>query len=535
MTNRKNRMRWRVWLVTFCWLTLASAQAAEQAAPDSSPIPATSSNTASISTRKLARRLDAILARPENARGFWGVEIADLESGRVIYAHDAERLFLPASNAKLFTTAAGLALIGPDYRFRTTIESSVKPDAAGRLAGDLVLVGRGDANLSGRQLPYDRQTERPYAPGYVLAQLADQLVAHGLRAVDGDVVADDSFFADERYASGWGEGDLQWEYGTAVSALAINDNVEFLNLRPGAAVGSPAVATLEPLANYYQIVNRLTTVSAGHARHVAVRREPGSRQVEVWGTIPRDDVGTSMALAVEDPASFAAQLLTEMLVQRGVVLHGQPRARHAAFAGVSAAAVHAPIASSQQSNARAVVLAEHVSLPLGEDIRVINKVSQNLHAEMLLRLLGRERGTAGSREAGLAVLHTFLAQAGVADDAVVLDDGCGLSRHDLVTPAALVTLLQYAARQPWGERFRESLPLAGVEGSLATRFATLPPTATLRAKTGSMEHVRSLSGYLTTAHRRRLAFSMLSNNQTLSGEQANAVLEEMLQQAARLK
>ena len=162
---------------------------------------------------ELARRLDDILARADVARGFWGIEIEELDSGRVVYSHDAGRLFTPASNTKLFTTAAALALLGPDYRTKTTAESATPPDKFGRLSGDLVLVGRGDPNLSGRALPYSLKTQRPLAPDHVLEEIADQVVAQGVKVIDGDIVADDSFFVYEPYGEGWSQGDLMWEYG----------------------------------------------------------------------------------------------------------------------------------------------------------------------------------------------------------------------------------------------------------------------------------------------------------------------------------
>jgi D-alanyl-D-alanine carboxypeptidase/D-alanyl-D-alanine-endopeptidase (penicillin-binding protein 4) len=180
-----------------------------------------------------------------------------------------------------------------------------------------------------------------------------------------------------------------------------------------------------------------------------------------------------------------------------------------------------------------VVLAAHDSLPLGMDIRVINKVSQNLHAEMLLRLLGHERGTSGSVGGGLEVLRGFLTQAGLLPEEYVFYDGSGLSRLNLVSPSATVKLLRYAARQPWGAEFIDSLPLAGVDGTLSGRFKNLPAGTVLRAKTGTLDHVNVLSGYLTTATGERLVFSILGNHHTMSGRQAGEVLDQIVFEAER--
>jgi D-alanyl-D-alanine carboxypeptidase/D-alanyl-D-alanine-endopeptidase (penicillin-binding protein 4) len=488
--------------------------------------------------KELAKQVDAILERPDVARSFWGVEIEELDTGNVVYSHDADRLFVPASNTKLFTTAATLALIGPDYRFRTTVESATPPDKYGRLSGDLVLVGRGDPNLSGRTLPFNLKTERPLPPTHVLEEIADQVVARGVKVIDGDLVADDTFFAYERFGEGWSLGDLVWQMGAPVSALAINDNVVYVNILPGEHTGDRAFVSISPFAEYYHIDSRVQTSPAAGTRKLGVQREPGSNRVEIWGNIPLDDSGATEVLAIEEPAEFCARLFWELLAKRGVVLHGRTRARHLATASLDANAgsVHAlPAASAPPVSQSPVVLAVHLSLPLGLDVHVVNKVSQNLHAEMLLRLLGREKGASASVAGGLDVLRGFLAQAGVHSEEYAFYDGSGLSRQNLVSPRATVKLLRYAAKQSWGAEYIESLPLAGVDGTLASRFQSLPLAAILRAKTGSLDHVNALSGYLTTASGQRLVFSIYCNNHTLASKKANDVIDEIVRQAERLQ
>jgi D-alanyl-D-alanine carboxypeptidase/D-alanyl-D-alanine-endopeptidase (penicillin-binding protein 4) len=489
--------------------------------------------------KELDKRVDAILSRPDVARGFWGVEIEELDTGCVVYSHDADKLLTPASNTKLFTTSAALALIGPDYRFRTTAESATGPDKYGRLSGDLVLVGRGDPNLSGRTLPYNLKTERPLSPAHVLEELADQVVARGVKVIDGDIIADDSFFVYERFGEGWSLGDIVWGWGAPVSALAINDNAVYLNIRPAERVGERAFIGIAPFAGYYHIENRILTSPPGTGpRKISIQRQPGSKRIDLWGSIPLDDAGTSEALAIEEPAEFCAHLFSELLAKRGVVFYGRIRARHMSMATLAAISVtaSAPSAGGAESlpvSPPPVVLAEHLSLPLGLDIRVINKVSQNLHAEMLLRLLGREKGVSASVAGGLDVLRGFLAQAGVRPEEYAFYDGSGLSRQNLVSPRAIVKLLRYAAKQGWGAEFIGSLPLAGVDGTLAARFKALPAAAILRAKTGTQDHVNALSGYLTTATGQRLVFSILANNHTLTGKQASDVIDEIVQEVER--
>ena len=480
----------------------------------------------------VAQRVEAILNRAEVARSFWGIEAVDLETGAVVYAHNAHQLFTPASNAKMFTTAAGLALVGGEYRFRTTVEASTAPDKYGRIAGDLVLVGRGDPNLSGRALPYALKTVRPWPPEQALAELADQLAARGVRVIDGDLVADDTFYAFERYAEGWTQDDLQWDYGAPVSALSINDNALFLTVLPAEHVGERAFVTVEPFAGVFssgtqQLVNRVTTTAAGSGpRKIGIRRQAGTNRIELWGTIPADDLGLHEQLAIEDPAEFCARLLAELLSRRGVRVLGKTRARHIMPEEAAASA------TSSSAGPNPVVLAEHISAPLAQDVRVINKVSQNLHTEMLLRLLGRQKGGTGSVESGLEALKGFLTEAGLKPEEYVFFDGSGLSRKDLITPHAAVTLLRYAFKQPWGLTFRDSLPVAGVDGTLTNRLKDLPKGARVEAKTGTHDHVNTLSGYLTTANGRRLAFSILANNHLLGGANATEVMDEIVMELA---
>src|ERR1700676_1597484 len=403
--------------------------------------------------------IDAILSSPDLARGFWGIEVVSLDSGKIVYAQNAAKLFTPASNTKLFTTAAALALCGPDYSARTTLETSGVLDKYGRLTGDLVLVGRGDPNLSGRELPYNLRTARHDAPDQVLEQLADALVQKGVKYIDGNIVADDSYFAFERYGEGWSQDDLVLADGAPVSALTINDNVVFVNILPADHAGERAFVSITPFADYYRIDNRIITTPAGTGRKIFINPEPGSTSLTLWGNVPLDDAGANEALAIDDPAEFAAALFHQLLQNRGIVVYGKQRTRHTELASLSTLTVTASAParggddSSRSLPNQPLVLASYQSKPLIEDVRVINKVSQNLHAEILLRLLGREKGTAGTVEGGLEVLRGFLNQADVTGDQYALYDRSGLSRQNLVTPNAVVQLLRYAASQGWGASF----------------------------------------------------------------------------------
>ncbi|HEU5400951.1 MAG TPA: D-alanyl-D-alanine carboxypeptidase/D-alanyl-D-alanine-endopeptidase, partial [Terriglobales bacterium] len=252
-------------------------------------------------SRSIKKQIEAILAQPDLTRGYVGIEIVSLATGKAIYSENADKMFTPASNTKLFTTAAALSLIGPDYKFRTTIETNGSLDKYGRLNGDLVLVGRGDPNLSGRELPYSLRTQRDPDSGRVLEKLADDVVRKGVKYIDGDIVADDSYFAFERYGEGWSQDDLVWPDGAPVSALTVNDNVVFVQILPGARAGDKAFVSVTPFADYYTIDNRLLTTPAGTGRKIYINREPGSTTLTLWGTMPMDDTGVNEGLSIEDP------------------------------------------------------------------------------------------------------------------------------------------------------------------------------------------------------------------------------------------
>jgi D-alanyl-D-alanine carboxypeptidase/D-alanyl-D-alanine-endopeptidase (penicillin-binding protein 4) len=288
-----------------------------------------------------------------------------------------------------------------------------------------------------------------------------------------------------------------------------------------------------PFSDYYQIDNRIITTPAGTGRKIFINREPGSMVLTLWGNMPLGDAGANEALAVEEPAKFAAELFRSLLEKRGIVVYGKVATHHTELASLSTFTVTA-LAShgggDNQSNTpkEPLVLAAYDSHPLSDDVRVINKVSQNLHAEILLRLLGREKGTAGTVESGLEVLRTFLTQVGISPQEYVFYDGSGLSRQNLVTPQAVVKLLQYAAKQPWGKLYSETLPIAGVDGSLADRFRGTPAQGIVLGKTGSLDHVKSLSGYATTVSGNHVVFSIFSNNFDVPGRRAQDAIDRVV-------
>jgi len=245
---------------------------------------------------RFRQRAEAALSASGAERGFWGALVMDEETGETLYALSAAHYFRPASNVKLFTTALALATLGPDFRVRTTIEAAGPLDRSGRLRGDLVLVGRGDANLSNRVFPFAKQGEREGPADKVLAELADQVVARGVKQIRGDIVADDSYFVLARFPPGWTVDDTVWSYGAAVSAIAVNDNSLTLRVSPGAAAGAPVRISWEPWPGPYSVRNEARTVAAGtEDATLELSRDPESRVFRLGGTLAATNTPTRAA------------------------------------------------------------------------------------------------------------------------------------------------------------------------------------------------------------------------------------------------
>lgn len=488
------------------------------------------------SSPSLTRQIDAILSDPAISRSHWGISVITV-SGEKVFALNDGQLFAPASNAKLFTTAAAFALLPVDERFHTRLEARGNIDPNGVLHGDLVIVGSGDFSLSGRAWPYSEKTERPDPPLHALSEMADQLVREGrIKRIEGRIVGDDTWLPYEPYGAGWSWDDLQWDYGAPISALTINDNVVYLNILPGANASDPVAIAWDPAVPYYSLENTATTAPAGSKPQLGIDRQPGSRTIRLFGSLPIGNSGAHLALAIEDPAEFAAIALRQMLIDRGIPVtgaaadsHQLPVATSQFLAEVRTPLKLEPSAALPTPASEGQVLATHDSPPLSEDLTVINKVSQNLHAELILHDLGRAVLNDGSTTAGARVVRQFLAGAGVISDDVFLFDGSGLSSADLVTPRAITTLLSYAAKQPWGNAYEATLPIAGIDGTLDNRFTASQVKGKLSAKTGTLSEVNALSGYLTTRRHSTLVLSILCNGHDPSSNAERKAMDRIVE------
>jgi len=422
----------------------------------------------------------------------FGLVVTD-EAGRELVAIQPDGRFIPASNVKLLTTAAAYAALGGLDGPDAAAGASVRLEGDAR-APDVVLTGRGDARLS----------SAPDCVQNCLAALADAVAARTRRVRS--VIGDDSLFPDERWAPGVSWEDLQERYGTAVSALTLDDNELVMRVAPGPIGAAP---TIDAPA-YFQVQNRAVTVAAGPATLRYVRL-PGSRIVQLSGTIAAGTAGQTIRLGIDDPAHYAAWRMGELLKARGVKVTGRIEVRHRAPGAVLAAVAPEPAA-----------LARLTPRPLAQGVERINKESQNLYADLLLRRIGRIRG-AGTIDEGVAEVGSVLARAGAPRTGWDLSDGSGLSVYNRVSPRAMVALLRWASSQNWGEAWRATFPIAGVDGTLARRFRGTPLERRLFAKTGTLTGTNALSGYLLARSGRTLTFSFFANDVP----QGSRVIEKM--------
>jgi len=458
-------------------------------------------------------RTQMILGSGQPAKGEWGILIADANTGQVLFEQNADRYFVPASNMKLFTTALALATLGPDYRFRTTLESLTEPAADGKIAGPLYLVGRGDPNLSNRKFPFDLKEEFIGPSERVIVELANAMAAKGVKEISGDIVGDDSYFPRDRYPNGWEIDDMVWEYGAAISAIVLDDNTVQLTLTPGDKAGDRVDAVVAPTAPEFTVDNQVITSAAGVKPDLTLKREPGSNVVTLLGTLPAKSNQRKLTLAIQEPALHAAAMLKRLLEDRGIKVSGTVR--------------QLSLPPGPPEGEKRVVLAEHLSIPLRQSVKLVNKISQNLHTETLLRTAARQNGVWNTPEDLANFAASFYSIAGIPPGDVVQTDGSGLSRHDLVTPRAVVALLLYVQKQPWFGAYFESLPVAGIDGTLEDRMKNSIAVGRLHAKTGSVEHVRTRSGYADLPSGRRLVFSFLSNNMGSKSHEATDALDAL--------
>ena len=505
--------------------------------PTPTVVPPQSAQTLSDLQSKIAGRL----SRPEVRRGQIGVKIVSLNTGKVIFEQNGEKYLMPASNMKNFTVAAAMEKLSPDFRFVTSVYSTSQPDASGTVKGDLRIFGRGDISVSTAFFGTSPNDPQTYYKG--IDRLVDKIVVAGVKRVEGNLVGDESYFRGNAIPGSWEYDDLQWYYGAEISALPINDNAVDLTVRPG-PVGYTCTVRLLPLNPVMRINNQCTTTGAGTSRTLEINKKPNENVLDITGALPVGDNGFSGSIAISHPAELFLALLRQRLQERGVMITGQTRTvtadqgfGRAQQVGMGNTMGTAPFPGS-------IEVARLESPPFSEIAAKTMKPSQNMYTETILWTLGekfREEMTAvavtnggkspsGNSDAlGLTVTKAFRTQIGIPDDAVIQHDGCGLSRHDLITPSAVVQLYIYMAKQSkYAQAWRDALTIAGVDGTLRNRFKGTPGAGNVRGKTGTIDQVSALSGYLTTVGGEPVAFSVVVNGVPDGGTRVSLIDEIIL-------
>jgi len=460
---------------------------ASAAACHVSPRPAQVTGPASSAPSTLTNDIDSIVRDAAFAHSYWAVLVRSLKNDDTLYALNAGKLLIPASNMKIVTLAAAAERLGWEYVYTTRLLAAGRV-TSGRLDGDLLAVGSGDPSIGLAGGKADA----------LFADWASRLKAAGISSVAGRVIGDDNTFDDEELGFGWSWDDLPDDYAAGVSALQFNENAVRVTISPAVAVGDFAGIAIEPVASGLIVDGAITTSAADAPTRIVARRLPGSSHLELSGSIPLGAAPAARVVSVDNPTIFFASSLRRALIAQGIDVRG--------------AAVDIDDISDAPPRSGAVEVAAYTSPPLSTLAIRLMKDSLNLYAETFLKTVGAAAGTptyVGGRTQVQAALEPWGVRAGDLIDR----DGSGLSRYDYVTPAALVTILTHIDRDAkLRAPFVDSLPIAGRDGSLANRMKGTAAEGNARAKTGSMSNVRALSGYVTSADGEPLVFSMIANN-----------------------
>jgi serine-type D-Ala-D-Ala carboxypeptidase/endopeptidase (penicillin-binding protein 4) len=482
-------------VLTVCFLSFTSAEA----------------QPAMEARSQLARNIGELIGTEDFQNSLWGITIRDLDTGLILYSRNGVKSFMPASNTKLYTTAAGLHYLGPGFRYRTSLyyDGEIRD---GVLHGNLIVRGSGDPVIGGRFNDDDR-TE-------LFRQWADTLRSAGIRMIRGDIIGDGTIFNSPPLGNSWSWDYLTYWYAAEHGGLSFNDNcVDAIII--GTREGRPARILLEPHnTSYVEIENHTLTVHADSSRRISYNRPIGTNRITIGNHVPEGDT-IRYSLSVPNPALYFSHVFRETLLLEGIPVHGRP--------------ADVTISSVRPDYDRLNLITFHESPPLSEIIKVINTVSQNMYAETLLMTVGTyipaddDPEDLNSHQLGLLRQLEFLGSADVDTSRILLVDGSGLSRRNLVTPNMTAALLHYMWNLPEGElkdAFMNSLPLGGdPDGTLRNMFQEGPAAMRVRAKTGTIGGARALSGYVRGKDGRTFAFSMMSNNHMVPVSRVNAVME----------
>jgi len=472
----------------------------------------------------LVTDIDRVLDQDTFENAFWGVAVIDLDTGRLLFERNVKKSFMPASNTKLYTTAAALDQLGPDYRYVTEVFVD-GPVVNGVLEGNLIVRGSGDPTIGGH---YDSTTgryEEEVDDTRLFRDWADSLRAAGIHRITGDIVGDDDVIDDEALGYGWSWDDETFYYSAEMGGLTFADNVVRLSIA-GTTRGHPATITWKPHnTDYVRVINKTVTTGREDSIDEGYVRDRGTNLIRVSSLVPEGQIDTE-EITVSNATLYFAHVLRETLLRSGIPVDGDPK-------DVDDLSINPDYTDASYTR-----IATHTSAPLSSVALMINKISQNLYAEQLLKTLAKERPInddelePGSTAMGIETAKNTFAYAGVDTSRIQLVDGSGLSRMNLLTPEMTLRLLQYMwthTDRSVSTAFYHSLPIGGIDGSLRYRLRKKPALDNVRAKTGSLGNVSSLSGYVTTAGGTPLAFVVMCNHYTSKTSPVRLAQDEVVQ------
>jgi len=448
---------------------------------------------------QLRHDMDGIFDDPNFASAEWGVVVQSLETGEYIYRKNENKLFLPASNLKLITAAAALYYLGPNFHYATSLMTNGNI-RDGVLNGDIIIRGAGDPSFA-KSFMSD--------PAAVFERWADTLEMRGVKKITGNIIGDDSYFDSQPYAPGWEIDDVPYYYSAQISGLSFNMNCIDVAIQPGVNLGDKALIEIYPNTTYVTIVNEAVTTRNDSIFAIDVRRDAGTNVIHIVGNIPLNYSAYTLSASIDNPCLFTATIFRETLAKHGIDVEG--------------AVINASELKEKISYPLLKSLDIFFSPPLSEIIIQMNKNSLNFCAEQILKTIAKERTGSGSFAKGVEIVKKFLSEIGIPPEHLSIVDGSGLSRLDMISTQEMATLLRYMHRSDNWKFFYESLPVAGMNGTLASRLKATKAEGNVHAKTGYLNFVRSLSGYVNSADGEPLVFSMFVNNYTVPTSLADNV------------
>jgi D-alanyl-D-alanine carboxypeptidase/D-alanyl-D-alanine-endopeptidase (penicillin-binding protein 4) len=452
---------------------------------------------------RLNAAIDAILADARLTGAQASVVVRDTTDGQTLYDRNGNRRLVPASNTKLLTSAAAMEILGADHRFTTEVRTTAEQRGP-VIAGDLYLRGTGDPTALASD--YDK--------------LAAQLAAKGVRLVTGGIAADDTFFDNQRLGTSWAWDDEPFYYSAQISALTVAPDTDYdagtviVTVSPATAAGQKPVVSVVPDNGYLTFDNQATTVAPGGTDTLTFERAHGGNRVVITGQVPVGGSPTEDWVTVWEPAGLAADVFRRALKSHGITVLGRDRL-------------------SVPTPAAARTVATHESMTLAQLLVPFMKLSNNGHAEVLTKAIGRKVSNAGTWSAGLAAIRTTIASMGMDTASLRISDGSGLTRFNLLPPLEVADLLVSARAKPWFQTWYDSMPIAGnadrfVGGTLRSRMQNTAAANNVHAKTGSLTGASALSGYVTDADGHLLVFSIILNNYLVSGTSVKTGIEDRI-------